>query len=222
VLLLAPFVAEAGGLDADAEMLAEAASQADAAEIANVAWVHARDEGLPAGFGAFRLVAFAQSYHWMDRPRVAAAVRTMLDPGGALVHITDAKGPRAAATELPHPPPYAAIQALGDRYLGPVRRAGWGVLRHGTPDGEAAVLRDAGFHGPERIVVPATEPFLRDADDVVAWVYSLSSSAPHLFGGRRAAFEADLRDLLRTAAPDGRFADPPSDTEVAFWRASAV
>ena len=219
--LLAHLVAESVGIDADAEMVAEAERRADTARIANVTWVHARAEELPAGLGAFRLVTFAQSFHWMDRARVAAFVRSMLEPGGALVHISDVKESRLDAQALPHPvPPYAAIRGLVQRYLGAVPRAGQGVLRQGTPDGEGVVLRDAGFHGPERILVPAMETFIRDTEGVIAWVYSMSGSAPHLFAESRAEFEAELRHLLHDAAPGGQFADQPSDTEVVIWRTS--
>ena len=47
----------------------------------------------------------------------------------------------------------------------------------------------------------------RDADEVVASVFSLSYAAPHLFGADRARFEQDLRALLRRTAPDGRFCE---------------
>ena len=56
-------------------------------------------------------MTFAASFHWMDRSRVAAAVATMLDPGGAVVQV-DAPGYRtgelaaeARRGTLPFPPP---------------------------------------------------------------------------------------------------------------------
>ncbi len=77
-LLLAPHVAEAIGVDADADMLAEASRLAIQQQVTNVTWRHLRGEDLPADLPRPRLVTFAQSFHWMDRPRVAAAVRRML------------------------------------------------------------------------------------------------------------------------------------------------
>ena len=73
-------------------MLAEGARRAADAGIENIVWVRARAEDLPAGLGRFRVATFAQSFHWMDRDRVAAIVFEMLEPGGALVHISDVKG----------------------------------------------------------------------------------------------------------------------------------
>ena len=218
-LLLAGRFEEAVGVDPDRDMLAEAERRATEAGIGNARWVRARGEDLPAGLGSFRVATFAQSFHWMDRDRVAATVFGMLEPGGALVHISDVKETRVGPDDLPHPsPPYAAIRELVRRYLGPVRRAGQGVLPHGTPGGEAAVLSRAGFEGPEYVRVPAARVHVRTADDVVAWVFSLSDSAPHLFGDRRDEFEADLRRVLRESSPADRFAERLPDTEVFVWR----
>ena len=80
---------EVVGLDPDAEMLSEAARLAAAQGTANARWVCMRAEELPARLGRFRVASFGQSFHWMDRERVAAAVFTMLEPGDALVAAMD-------------------------------------------------------------------------------------------------------------------------------------
>jgi SAM-dependent methyltransferase len=132
-LLLAPMFGEATGLDADRDMLSEAARLAADAGVRNVSWRHLRAEELPAGLGTYRLVTFARSFHWMDRPRVAAAVHAMLDHDGACVHM---RGYQGVDTEsaLPHPqPPRSDIAELVRRYLGPTRRAGRGRLPQGRP-----------------------------------------------------------------------------------------
>ena len=208
------------GVDPDAGMLAEGERRAAAAGIGNLRWLQARAEDLPAELGPIRVATFGQSFHWMDRARVAELVLGLLEPGGALVHISDRKdAPQAADGAVPHPaPPFAAIRGLVEAYLGPVRRAGQGVLRHGSPAGEAAILRAAGFAEPEHLRVPSGGVMRRDEDDLVAWVYSLSGSAPHLFGHRRGEFERDVRAILRGASPSGSFSEEPPDTEVFIWR----
>ncbi|TDC62219.1 class I SAM-dependent methyltransferase, partial [Streptomyces hainanensis] len=183
-------------------------------------WVRARAEELPAGLGTFTVATLAQSFHWMDQALVAATLRDMLRPGGALVHISDLKTetePRSFGG-LPHPAvSYPAVDDLVRRYLGPVRRAGQGVLPQGTPGGETGVLRRAGFAGPERHVVPGGQALERTVDDVVAGVFSMSFSAPHLFGARRDDFEAELRRLLGDASPSGWFSERQPSTEVFVW-----
>ncbi|MFJ6071125.1 class I SAM-dependent methyltransferase [Streptomyces sp. NPDC093065] len=210
---------EVVGVDPDAGMLAEAARGAAELEVTGkVRWVRARAEELPAGLGDFDVATLAQSFHWMDRERVAAAVRGMLRPGGVLVHISDLKGESRPTDGLPCPPvPHAAVDALVRRYLGPVRRAGRGLLPRGTPTGEAAVLTGAGFAGPYRHVVPGGQAMVRTRDDVVAGVFSMSFSAPHLFGARLDAFETELRRLLREVSPSGRFSARRPGTEVFVW-----
>lgn len=219
LLPMARFFTEAVGLDPDEDMLAQAERQARRRGVTNTRWVAARADELPAGLGEFRVVVFAQSFHWTDRDRVAATVKGMLEPGGSLVHISDLKAPAPDPTPLPAPaPPYDRIGELVRHWLGPVRRAGQGRLVHGTPDGEELVIARAGFEDYARHVVPAGEAVARTVDDLVAWVFSNSFSAPHLFGDRLPEFERELRALLEGESPDGRFAELPPATDIRTWR----
>ncbi|MFG2062741.1 class I SAM-dependent methyltransferase [Micromonospora sp. NPDC048871] len=216
-LPFARYFVEAVGMDPDPEMLAEAARHADSLGVRNVTWVEARAEDLPRGLGIFQVVLFAQSFHWTDRDRVAATVLEMLEPGGWIVHLSDLKTPRADPAPLPYPaPPYDRIASLTRKYLGDVRRAGQGVLVNGTPSGEREVLARAGFTALSRLVVPSGAVVERSEDDVVAWAFSRSDMAPHLFGERLKNFERDLRELLREISPDGVFAEQLPDTEILY------
>lgn len=219
-LRLAPLFEAVVGLDADADMLAEAERQATAMGIVNARWVLALAEDLPAGLGTFRVATFAASFHWLERDRVAAAVFSMLETGGAFVQVSaSVDGLLDPDQPLPYPPPPRdAIKALVRGYLGPVRRAGQGVLLYGTPDDEAAVLRRAGFDDPQVVEVRGREVIVRTIDDLVAAQYSNSASAPHLFGDRLTEFEAGLRALLAAASPSGLFAEQTGDAEVRVWR----
>jgi hypothetical protein len=91
----------------------------------------------------------------------------------------------------------------GGRDRGADRRAGQGI-RNSSPGDEAAVFAAAEFTGPEHVVVPGGRTIVRSVDDLVAETFSLSSTAPHLFGDRLSEFEADLRRLLAEVSPDGR------------------
>jgi SAM-dependent methyltransferase len=205
--LLAPLVEEAVGIDADADMV----RAAEAGAATNERFLQLRAEALPAGLGTFRLVTFAQSFHWLDRANVAAKVREMLEPSGAVLHVG------ATTHEGDGNVPRDAIGALVISYLGPVRRAGRSVLPQGPRSDEAAVFAAAGFRGPVRIEIPAGQVFERDEDDVVASVFSLSSAAPQLFGERLAEFERDLRALPRAASPSGRFRERARPITVRIW-----
>jgi SAM-dependent methyltransferase len=222
-LELAPYVADVIGADPDAGMLEEARRRAGEMGITNASWLQLRAEEIPGDLGPFRAVTFGQSFHWVDQPLVAATMRVILEPGGAFVHVADVKSPQGERRPLPHPlPPYAEIRALITAWLGPVARAGQGTLPKGSPNTEEPVLAEAGYLEPQRIHLPHNAPLLRSEDDLVAWVWSLSGSAPHLFGERRGEFEAELRAVLREASPDGVFAEWLPDTDVRIWRTPTV
>ena len=198
--LLADRVAQIVGVDPDPGMLAEA----DRCGLPHATWVQLRAEELPAGLGTFRVITFGASFHWMDRPKVAAAVRGMLDPGGAVVQV-------GTWNVLPLP---EVVDELRVRYLGPDRRAGQSI-RNTSPDGEDAVFQAAGFPPMEEHVVPDGREVERDVDDVVANVLSMSGTAPHLFGDRLDAFVDELRAALTPHAP---FRTRLGDNAVRIWR----
>jgi hypothetical protein len=122
-----------------------------------IGWPMRFGEDLPAGIPAPSVVTFAQSFHWMDRNRVAALVRSMLADGGAAVHVGATTHEGIDTDErLPHPrPPRAAIRTLIRDFLGGTRRAGRSALPDGeTPGGEDGIYHAAGFRGPERLELP--------------------------------------------------------------------
>jgi SAM-dependent methyltransferase len=219
-LRLAHLFEDVVGLDPDAEMLEEAERAAREQAVTNATWAHMRAEDLPGALGTFRVVTFAQSFHWMDRPKVAAAVRTMVEPDGAVLQIDQFVDgvPRREPAAAAHPPiPLDAIDELRTRYLGPDRRAGQG-FRNTSPSGEDAIFQKAGFLPEESVVVPDDRVLDRSIDDVVAWVFAASSTAPHLFGDQLPRFERDLRDVLAHASPAGWFSTPLSDNNVRIRR----
>jgi SAM-dependent methyltransferase len=206
---------EAIGLDPDADMLAEGARRADRAGVANIQWLQAVAEDLSIlDLGRFRLVTLGQSLHWTDRDRVARAVFALLKPGGAVALVTNTVEGRPQPVGPPYPPiPHVEIKALVDQYLGPRRRAGQGFR---PPPGEpyAQTLTRAGFADPRVIFAPGRPDIVQDVDGVLANFFSMSFAAPHLFGDNQADFEADVRELLTSRSPSGRFWDWPGDTEI--------
>jgi SAM-dependent methyltransferase len=219
-LVLAPLFERVVGLDPDRGMLGEAARAAAEQGVHTAAWVRLRAEELPGALGLFRVITFGQSFHWMDRARVATAVWDMLDPGGAVVQVDlwHASPPDERPKSGPHPSvPEAAIDELRRRWLGPHRRAGQG-FRDTSPSGEDEVFQRAGFAPEEIVLVPDERRLTRTVDDVVAWVLSTSSTAPHLFGEQLEDFVRDLRALLLETSPDGLFTVALSDNRLRIRR----
>ncbi|WP_207974441.1 hypothetical protein [Parafrankia sp. BMG5.11] len=138
----------------------------------------------------------------------------MLVPDGGMcvfVHATTHEGVPGDDV-LPHPrPPREAIASLVRDYLGPLRRAGRGVLPQGTLSGEGDIFRAAGFQEPTRLDVAGGLVVERSADETVASVFSLSSAAPTCSVTGGGAFERDLRGLLRETSATGRSSERTRD-----------
>ena len=223
-LILAPHFDMVVAVDADEHMLAEGERHAAEAGIANVEWVHVRGEELSTSFGDFRVATMAQSFHWMDRERVAALLHQLLADNGALVFVHAATHAGVEGEPLQHPrPPRQRIDRLVTEFLGERRRAGSGYRLIDTVSEdergkiEAAIFRAAGFTSSKRLEVPGWTVD-RSEDEIVASVFSLSYSAPHLYGDRVGRFEKQLRAVLRQTSPTGQFSEQMREIAVDVWR----
>ena len=195
--LLAPHFREAVGVDAELDMITTARRIRP-----DLGWRHLRAEDLPADLGVFRAVTFAQSFHWMDQPIVAAKVRPMIEPGGHWVHVKACTHAGDTGDV-----PWDAIEELVHRHLGDTHLPG------AKKSGEEDVMLAAGYRGPVRITVPWDEVITRSVDEVVSAVFSLSWASPYLFGGNAERFERDLRGLLG----QGPFQEQMYDLGIVIW-----
>jgi SAM-dependent methyltransferase len=207
------------GLDPDPDMLDEGRRAAAERGIANIRWIEAVAEDLPAAApGPYRLVTFGSSFHWTDEARVAEAVYDMLEPAGGLALIVHTvEGRPAPPSPGPPPIPHDELEALVVEYLGSIRRAGQGTAPVRTHRFEDVLVRTR-FGAPRSIFAPGIPDLVRDSESVLAGYFSFSSSAPHLFGERAEDFARDVRELLAKRSPEGVFWDWPGDTEVVLAR----
>ena len=196
---------EVVAVDPEPEMLAQGQAAAAAAGRANIRWVQARAEALPAGLGTFRLATLGQSFHWMDRDAVLRQLGDQVEPGGGLALVN----PGARRPQESWEP---VAEAVITRFLGPRTHPG---RNPGEPEHEPALRRSRHFSAFE-IHAFETE-VTRDSADVLAAVYSLSYASLPRFGERRGAFEAALTEALLAANPSGVFhARLETDVTVAF------
>jgi SAM-dependent methyltransferase len=210
-LSLAEYFDEVVGVDADDAMIDEARRSAAVDRLSNARFVCMRAEQLPAELGCFRVAVFAQSFHWLDRDRVADAVMRMLEPGGlcVLIYAWTLRGDNVAGSRNPLPP-YDAMTELVSRH----RKAETPSV---VPGDEAEALNAVGFLGPEVVTVAGGQVVTRTVDDLVSRYLSTSGAAPHLLGHGLADLQHDARELLRAASPSGYFAERLRDAQLNIW-----
>ena len=110
------------GVDASAEMIAEARRQADAAGAADISWLVLPAEEITPALGRFRLVTIGGAFHWMRHDEVMRRCQEMLEPGGALALL----GGGGSFWNGSEPWERAVVEVI-QRWLGTERRAGQSV-----------------------------------------------------------------------------------------------
>ena len=149
---------------------------------------------------------------------MAEAVYDLLQPAGALaliVHTVDGR----PVPSSPAPPaiPHDEIKALIEQYLGSTKRAGQGLAPVRCDRFEDVLVRTR-FGAPRSVFASGIPDLVRDSESVLSGYFSMSFSAPHLFGDRIEDFASEVRELLKKRSPAGIFWDWPGDTEVIFAR----
>ncbi|HWY24359.1 MAG TPA: class I SAM-dependent methyltransferase [Nevskia sp.] len=141
----------ATGLDIS-PLLLEEARALDRAEDLHLEYRVARAEATGFGDAQFDLVSAGQCWHWFDRPRAAAEVRRLLNPGGKVLiaHFDwlPLPGNVVAATEaliLKHNPAWhlAGGSGIHPRWFADLAQAGFEDLESFTYDEPVLYTREA-------------------------------------------------------------------------------
>ena len=136
-----------------------------------------------------------------------------MEPGCALALVFHTVEGRATPPSPGPPPiPHEEIKAVVKKYLGPSYQPGrygrQGVARF---EGVLVLTR---FGAPRVIFAPGIPDLVRDSESLLSGYFSMSSSAPVLFGERIEDFVTEVRQLLASRSSDGVFWDWPGDTAV--------
>lgn len=162
----------------------------------NIRWVCAPAEDVRILKVPVDLTVMARSFHWMDRPKVLAELYEMTRPGGGVALLAD----------YVLAPWQEEVRAAARRFSGSGSRS-WNVGRAGTytvpSDRHEAVLNASAFKDIRKEEFLWKKVF--SADDIVGGLYSLSYCSPEALGGRKAAFESEIRARLKSREPSGRF-----------------
>lgn len=188
------------GVDVSPEMLAAGQDWARTRGIRSVTWKQTdatEVATLTEDGGLFDGATVADSFHWMDRPRVLAALEQAVRPGGFVAVV----GYRAPGTQREwwHP----LLEQLRLRWLGSANLAGPGGAYVELAGGHEEVLRRSAFS--QVSVLRVDYQRIYSLDDLVGLQRTYAYSSAATLGERQAAFEEDMRGTLTAACPEGVF-----------------
>ncbi|GAB1818008.1 class I SAM-dependent methyltransferase [Herbidospora sp. RD11066] len=171
---LAPYCGRVIGVDPDPDMLARGRRRDP-----SITWLRARAEDLAFEPGELDAVVFGRSFHWTDRPLMAARLRGFVRRGGHLVLVSEIHRPARIPQQ---------VKELIAEFLGAYRLPKLGD--------EEEILAEAGWQGPKRLTLRTEGTLTRDPETRIAEIYSMSTSTRHRFGERLPEFDRRLRELL--------------------------
>jgi SAM-dependent methyltransferase len=215
-LLLAGLFTQVVALDPESGMLREGERRCLLEGIENVRWIQGTAADIPTlGIEPCRVVTFGQSFHRVRQLEVAETIYDQLEPSGWLVLISNEVNGRLKPESPGYPEiPHDEIRELIISYLGDSTRHYLATWNEDLPERFEDTLRKSRFGESRTVYAPGRSDLIRDIDTVVANYFSMSYSAPRLFGDRRVQFESDLHRLLFEHSPSGLFWDWPGDTEL--------
>lgn len=200
---LAPAFHKALGLDPEPEMLAQAKLRAKASGADNIDWRIGSSKTLTGVKSLFRLITLGQSLHWMNERKTLDQLYGLLEPEGGLfivsgggISVMSAKKGSANLKEL-------AIKRLITKYLGAGRRAGQGLYKPSRLSWEHELFPSSKFGGFEKRVY--TRTIVRDIDQELGNLYSMSWARRDYFGADADHFEAEFRRDLKAISKSGKF-----------------
>jgi SAM-dependent methyltransferase len=184
---LLPRFARVVALEPNRSMLAKAAARLAGA----TGWlgpVAARAEEAPIASASISCITVAQAFHWFEPGPALAEFARILRPAGLLAVLWNVVVPDAFTDEV-----FALVARYNTAYGRPVTR-----LMLSTPE---ALARHPAFE----VEPPAEFAHERSMseDAYVGYAFSWSYCGGALAGDSRAAFERELREVIRRHRPEG-------------------
>ena len=192
---LAPYVAEAWGVDQEREMVAFARARAEETGVTNVSWTVGRAEDVEVD-GPVDLVTVGTAFHRLDRRRVARLIASWLRPGGHVALLW-------SGTPWPGERDWQrALGAVTDHWMGKVgERIPPTLEAELAAASNEAILTDAGLTWAGRFGF--LTPHVWTVESLVGWMYSTSLFSRQALGPMADEFERDVRRCLLDVSPTG-------------------
>lgn len=192
-LLAAPLVAEVVAIEPEPDMLAEGKRRTHIDGVANVTFVAASSDDLPqlrASLGHYHTALMGQSFHWMlQKDRVLQDLSAMIDETHGSVAFVWLE-------EIATPAPFADAQKIVQTILADyLADTPPGPHPKGRHDPFEELLARSPFPHVETLEHVYEVPIHPTIEALVGAEYTISHVLTRL-GGRRAAFEQDVRAAL--------------------------
>lgn len=204
ILPLSKFFKEAIGIDASADMLAEATAKTKREKVQNVSWIEGKAEDIVFSSAPIRLTTAGVSFHWMNQPIVLEKVYDATEKCGGMVIIGDTSPVRGKEKTENWK---MKRKELIVKYLGEERRAGDNLHKDFIPEKRLfkKLIAESPFKTFEfKEYEYATE---RNIDEIVGFLWSTSYAGRRLFGDQANEFEQELRHELLKLVPSNKFTE---------------
>ena len=177
-------------MDPELQMLAQARSAAEAANVA-VTLRRGGSEDLTAAMGPFRLVTIGRAFHWMDRDATLSMLDRIVTPDGGVALFHDA-----------HPP----VEENGwFKILCEVQAKYRRSRRHGGHKRYEPFLFASAFREIDTLSVTIRQALT--VEDIMGRAFSMSASSPQRLGAAEEDFRRSLSEALRELSADGKFTE---------------
>lgn len=188
------------GLDAEQEMIDEAARISKEIRTLNTQWVAGKAEEYLAlsASSSYRLVTIAKAFHWMDRELVLELLYNRIVPGGGVAIVDQYKPDQ---TPLPW---QNEVSRLVRKWYGEERKAGNTTYSHPVKD-HADIVAASRFR-LETHRLPVYE-YLWTLEGILGNLYSTSFGSRRFLGERAPLFERELEDSLLQLNSEGVFTE---------------
>ena len=190
-------------IDPEPGMLAAGKAKARQADIKNIGWQIGSDGTITGVKNKFRLVTMGQSLHWMNEKAAIDQVYDSLETPGGLTVVSGGGISLFSSKSQPFRPKDIVIKRLITRYLGTERRAGDSTYKPSDLSWEQDLFPKSKFGGFRKRAYQVK--VVRDVDQELGYLYSMSWAKPDFFGDKKYDFEAEFRHELSAINHNGKF-----------------
>jgi ubiquinone/menaquinone biosynthesis C-methylase UbiE len=200
-------------MDPEPEMIGEGKEQAASQGVENITWIEGGSGDLPTlkeKLGKFKLVTIGTAFHWMDRKKALDDIYEVTADDGGIAIVWNNGIWSESVYEW-----QTGVRQLIRKYLGEERRAGSSTYNV-DPIRHEVFVAESSFTNIEawnyRWIRSST------LDELIGNLYSTSMANPVVLGGKRDAFDSELREILAPLESPNGFRSEGEVEAILAWK----